>query len=244
MKNRRFRLPSMSRLVLAIALGSAALDAAAHTAWLEPDAGAYRVLYGGHAGEILSYPAEKLISVTAYDANGAPVAVRREDGANEDGVRIHPQGEAAVLLLHFDNGIWSKPDGGRSINLPMNEVPGATSGVHAVKYHKTIARWGATATRSWGQPFEVVALDAAPPRAGVPLRLRVLIDGRPAAGIKVSSDESGPDNLTDADGVVSVLPQPGFNKIWAGQRTSVAHEPRFTTLSIEYLFAFDAEPAR
>ena len=76
------------------------------------------------------------------------------------------------------------------------------------------------------------------------LRLRVLIDGKPAAGIKVAADENEEGVLSDADGVVSVLPQAGFNKLWAGQRRAVSGDPRFTTVSVEYILAFDAEAPR
>lgn len=233
---------TLQHITLTLALAGSATLAFAHTAWLEPEGGGWRVLYGGHEGKVEAYPVEKLKSVVAYAADGTPVALQRQDDA--DGARVRAAGEAAVLLLFFDNGIWSRPEGGRSVNKPMNEVPGATSGVQALKYHKTIARWGAAATRAWGQPFEVVAVDEAPPRAGEALRLRVLIDGKPAAGIKVAADENEEGVLSDADGVVSVLPQAGFNKLWAGQRRAVSGDPRFTTVSVEYILAFDAEAPR
>ncbi|AVZ78122.1 DUF4198 domain-containing protein [Zoogloeaceae bacteirum Par-f-2] len=223
-----------------LVLAGTAVSAHAHTVWLEPEHGFYRVMYGGHEGKTEPYPVEKLKSVFAYAADGTPLSVQREDDA--DGVRVRAAGEAAVLTLFFDNGIWSRPEGGRSVNKPMNEVPGATSAVQALKYHKTIARWGVAATRAWGQPFELVAVDQAPPRAGEPLRLRVLIDGKPAAGIKVAADESAPGVFSDAEGLVTVRPQAGFNKLWAGQRTAVSGDPRMTTVSIEYLLTFEAEP--
>lgn len=229
-----------ARSMIAAALIGAAGSAAAHTAWLERgDAGGqYRVVFGGHEGKTESYPASKVGTVTALGGDGSALPVVRREA--DDGVHLQVGGDAAVLLLSFDNGIWSKPDGGRSVNRPMNEVPGATSGVHAMKYHKTIARWGEAATRAWGQPFELVALDAAAPRAGAPLKLRVLIDGKPAAGIRLAIDEDAPGVTSDADGVATIVPRAGFNRIWSGQRSAVPGDARFTTLSIEYILGFEA----
>lgn len=216
--------------------------AAAHTAWLEPDPAdprAYVVRFGGHEGRTEAYPPEKLKSVQAIDAHGRALTVQTR--AEPDGVRATVQGRPAVLTLHFDNGIWSRAEGGRSVNKPMNENPGATQGTHALKYGKTLAAWSPIVTRPLGQPFEVVPLAAEPPRAGQPWRVRVLIDGQPAAGVRVARDDDGPDAvLTDADGVAAFVPQVGRNKLWAGRRTPVAGDPRMTQVSIEYLLLFDA----
>lgn len=228
-----------SKLLLA-ALLLAVGHAAAHTAWLEPDpaaAGTYVVRFGGHEGKTESYPPEKLKSVQARDAQGATLAIVTVP--RPDGVRVTARGTPALFTLHYDNGIYSRADGGKSLPKPMNENPGATQGTHAVKYGKYIAAWGEVVTRPVGQPFEVVPLDAAPPRAGQPWKVRVLIDGKPASDIAVARDESSPDAVkTDAEGVATIVPRAGQNKLWSGRRTPVSGDPRFTQLSIEYLLAF------
>ncbi|WP_341644124.1 DUF4198 domain-containing protein [Thauera sp. SDU_THAU2] len=237
-----------ARSLLATLLIAACASASAHTVWLEAEtaAGQYRVVFGGHEGRTEAYAASKVGPLDAFAADGGTLPVVRSETG--DGVRVRVEGDAAVLLLSFDNGIWSRAEAGRSIKKPMNEVPGAVSGVRALKYHKTISSWdrgSRAATRAWGQPFELVPADAAAPRAGVPLKLRVLIDGKPAAGISVAAgEEGGPGAVSDADGFATIVPQAGFNRIWAGQRSEVEGDPRYTTLSIEYLLGFDAEPQR
>lgn len=231
----------MRSILVCSALWLAAGHAAAHTAWLEPDPaapGTYVVRFGGHEGKGESYPPEKLKSVTARDAQGGTLAVSTT--ARPDGVRVSLQRAPAVLTLHYDNGIYSRAEGGKSLPKPMNENPGATQGTHAVKYGKFIAGWGEAVTRPLGQPFEVVPLSAAAPRAGQPWQVRVLIEGKPVAGIPVSRDDSSPDAVkTDADGVATFVPHKGLNKLWSGRRTPVAGDPRFTQLSIEYLLTFE-----
>lgn len=226
----------------ALALGALGAAASAHTAWLEPDPqapGAFVVRFGGHDGKTEAYPPQRLKSVQALDAQGRPLALATT--AQADGVRVAVKGAAAVLTLHFDNGIWSRAEGGKSLNKPMNENPGATGGTHAIKYGKTIAAWSDVVTRPVGQPFEVLPLSPAPARAGQPWRVRVLVDGRPASGVRVARDEDGPQAvLTDADGVATFVPQAGWNKLWAGSRAPVSGDPRMTQVSIEYLLMFEA----
>lgn len=226
----------MPRALLAALLFVTAPGVFAHTAWLDSTGpGAYRVLFGGHGGpqDVEDYPAEKLGEVQAFDADGKALKVERGTSAP---VQITAP-RAAVLLLHFDNGFWSRAAEG-SVNRPMNEVTGATSAVHAVKYGKTVHDWAA-GTRVFDQPFEVVPLGDAAPAAGTPLRLQVRIDGKPAAGIAVMHDGEAPGMKSDADGVVELVMTPGINRIWAGQRTSVSDDARYTTLSIEYMLVLD-----
>jgi nickel transport protein len=232
--------PAKNLVAALAALLLAAGTAAAHTAWIEPAGGGSFVLrFGGHEGKTESYDAAKLKSVQALDLNGRAVQVQRSDGS--DGVRLQPHGEVALFALHFDNGFFSRDAAGKSVNRPMGEVPGATQGTWAVKYGKTIVRWSDIVTRPVQQPFEVVPLSAAAPRAGQPMQVRVLIDGKPAADIEVARGEAGREAVrTDAQGVAQFVPQAGLNRLWAGRRTPVSGDPRFTQLSIEYALVFEA----
>ena len=213
--------------------------ALAHNVWLEPDAGGgYLVQFGGHEGKLESYPADKLKRVEAFDRRGRKIDVTLTPTA--EGVRVKPERQAALLAAHFDNGFYSKTDTGPMVNKPMTENPGATSGVHAVKYHKTIIQWGAIAKKELGQPFEIVTLDADTPHAGVPMKVRALFDGKPIGGIRLSMGEGGAPVTTAADGTASVVPAAGHNQLLAIRRMPVTGNPRTTSLSYEYLLAFPA----
>jgi nickel transport protein len=220
---------------LALTLGTAS----AHNVWLEPDAGGgYLVQFGGHEGQLESYPADKFKSVQAFDRRGRKIDVAVEPRA--DGVRVKPERQAALLAAHFDNGFFSKTEGGTMVNQPMTENPGATSGVHALKYHKTIIQWGVIAKQELGQQFEIVALTADTPHAGQPLRVRVLFEGKPIEGIRLSLGEKGAAVTTAADGTATVTPAAGNNQLLAIRRVPVANDPRTTSMSWEYLLAFPA----
>jgi nickel transport protein len=216
----------------------------AHTVWLEPAAGktnGFRVLFNGHNGKVESASPDKLKSAEAIDAKGQKLAVTRV--ATAQGLELQIAGTAALVAVYLDNGIHSRRSEGPSVEAPMNEVPGAVRATRALKYHKTIVSWQAGAiTRPIGQPFEVVPVDATPPRAGKPLRVKVLLDGKPVAGVKLGAGEEGGEMapVTGSDGIATFVPVAGFNKMWAGRREAVGGNPEYTELSYEYLLGFTA----
>jgi nickel transport protein len=231
----------LNRLMVALAACCTAQAALAHTVWLEPAGdtdNTWKVLFGGHAGRLEPLDASKIRSVEVYDALGRKLDFEREDQGND--VFLQFPRNAVLTAIHFDNGIWSRDRMGRSVNRPMNEVDGAAEATHAVKYHKTILDWHESVTRPLGQTFEVTPLDADPPAAGKPMRVRVTLNGEPLAGVSLGRGEQGDAGTTDDDGIAVFVPKPGFNKLWAGKRFAVDGEDDYTELSYEYLFGFTA----
>jgi nickel transport protein len=218
--------------------------ASAHTVWLEAakdNSRQFQVLFNGHGGKVEPADPKKLKTFEARDAQGKKLNVKRVDDA--DGVKLLIDGDPAVVAVYLDNGIHSRKVEGPSIEGPMNEVPGAIKATRALKYHKTIVSWQPSVTRAIGQPFEVVPVEATQPQAGKPFRVRVLIDGKPAAGVKLGTGEDGGESspVTDANGIAAFMPAAGFNKMWAGKREAVAGNPAYTELSTEYLLGFTAK---
>lgn len=230
----RIRFPlATAACALALAMGTAQ----AHNVWLVPDAqGAYLVQFGGHEGKLEEVQADKLTSVTAYDRRGRRIDVSTKAAA--DGVRVTPTREPAMLAAEFDNGFFSKTDSGPMVNKPMDQNPGATSGVHAMKFHKTVLQWGLIARKELGQTFEIVGTDSKDPVAGKPLKVKVLKDGKPLAGARLSIGEDGTPVTSAADGTATVTPVEGRNQLLAIIRIPVQGDPKTTQRSYEYLFAF------
>ncbi|PZP97310.1 MAG: DUF4198 domain-containing protein [Variovorax paradoxus] len=221
--------------ITAMALGMGA--AQAHNVWLVPDAqGAYLVQFGGHEGKLEAFDSDKLRSVTAYDRRGRKIGVATQ--AATDGVRVKPEREPAMLAAEFDNGFFSKTEGAPMVNKPMDQNPGATSGVHAMKFHKTVLQWGLIARKELGQAFEIVGTQSQDPQAGKPMQVKVLKDGKPIAGVRLSIGEDGPPVTSAADGTATVTPVEGRNQLLAIIRMPVQGNPKTTQLSYEYLFAF------
>jgi nickel transport protein len=214
----------------------------AHTIWLVPETGVpgdWHALFGGHAGKVDAYPPQKLKAVVAVSADGTPCKVTRRVAS--DGVHLRVAGKPSLILAYYDNGIHTRRSDGPSVEKPMHEVPTAISATRAIKYHKTIAAWTPLVIKPVGQPFEVVPLAAAQPVAGKPMKVRVLIGGKPAAGIKVSRNEEGDDAVTDGQGIASFVPAQGYNKLWSGKRTEVKGNRAYTQDSVEYSLGFFAK---
>lgn len=233
-----------SKILVASAVILWSSSAFSHTAWLVPVncgqavCNQYQVVFGGHDGE-LNYPPEKVKTISAIGPDATPLTVWRtiKDGA----MLIRVAGSPAMLLMHFDNGIYTRTADGRLINKPMSQVEESVSAVNALKYHKNVETWTDVVAKAQGQLFEVVPVSAAPPRAGVPMKVKVLIDRDPAEGIRVGTDELTIHSHTGPDGVATFTPVSGANRLWAGQRTEISDNPDFTQLSIEYLMTFEAE---
>jgi nickel transport protein len=217
---------------LCLVLGTAA--AQAHDAWIDPAPGGFAVVFG-HDGKLEAALAPKVLQVQAVDAAGQALPSRR------NGLQISVDGTPSLLLLHYDNGFWSRtPEGSRSG--PRNEVPGALGASHALKYGKTIQRWDAQASRAQGLPVEIVPQAAQAPAAGSRLAVQVLWDGQPLAGALLSWREGSQERetRTDAQGRASVPVAPGRQMLSVSARRPLAGDARADVLSVSSALVFEA----
>ncbi|WP_159916612.1 DUF4198 domain-containing protein [Pantoea sp. 18069] len=225
-----------------IALCSAALlvgAAHAHNVWLEPDAqGGYLIQFGGHAGQLEAFAPKKLQSVRAFDRRGRGVHARVEPAPQGQGLRVVPSPEAALIAVELDNGFFSGSADGAMRNIPMDRNPGATRGVHARKFHKTVIVWNALTQRDIGQTFEVTPLQGRAPHAGDWLELQVQLQGKPLAGARLRLGENGPEAMTDAQGRAKIQTTRGTNHVQVIFRQPVQGDPRTTERSYEALLSF------
>lgn len=224
-----------------LALCGAALlagAAQAHNVWLEPDAqGGYLIQFGGHAGQLEAFDPAKLQSVRAFDRRARPADARVEQAGR--GLRVLPAPGVAMIAVELDNGFFSGSAGAMR-NVPMDHNPGATRGVHARKFHKTIIVWNALTQRDIGQAFEVSPRQGRAPHAGERLPLQVQLHGQPLAGATVTLGENGPPAVTDAQGHASLQTVRGTNHVQVIYRQPVAGDARITERSYEALLSFAA----
>jgi len=222
-----------------LALCSAALltgAAQAHNVWLEPDAqGGYLIQFGGHAGQLEAFDPAKLQSVRAFDRRGRSAQARVQQAPQ--GLRVLPAPEAALIAVELDNGFFSGSAGAMR-NVPMDQNPGATRGVHARKFHKTVIVWNALTQRDIGQAFEVTPLQGRAPHAGDWLEVQVQLQGQPLAGATVSLGENGPPAVTDAKGHARIQTARGTNHVQVIYRQPVPGDARITERSYEALLSF------
>ncbi|ODT12622.1 MAG: hypothetical protein ABS35_39735 [Kaistia sp. SCN 65-12] len=196
-------------LLLASAiLVSGAATASAHGIWTAERWGETGIVYG-HGAEDGAYDPAKVKTVAAIDKAGKPIEAKAV--ARERGAVIEAGDEAAILLVDFANGIYSKGPDGQWVNKPRSEVPGATEASDNWKHNLTIRHLhGDTLPELPPQKLQIVPLanptELAP---GALLKVRVLYDGKPLSGVAIMPDYVNASEATlgktDAEGVAEVL---------------------------------------
>jgi len=226
-------------LALTVAAVAACLPAQAHDAWSEARGAGYAVVFG-HDGKLEEYAPAKVRQLVAVDANGAPLKVAQ--AATAGGVTFTVAGKPALVTLDYDNGFWTRTTEGQK-NLPKNEVVGALSASHAVKFGKTVYAWGPAATRARGQELEIVPLSASAPAAGKPVEVQVLWKGKPLAGATVTRVIGGPEvsARSDAAGKAALPALAGKQVLSVSHKQDLANDPRADVLSASANLVFVAQ---
>jgi uncharacterized GH25 family protein len=216
--------------LLAAALLIGQVDA--HGLWTEQRRGNIETIYG-HGAEDNAFKAEKINGAWAYDSRGKmiPVTVKRLD----DHARLEPLSPPAMVAVALDNGPWSLTPDKQWINQGRSKVPTSTQSLHTFKYSLAIYSEGAKLP-ALDQLKMVIVPEADPLEVGVGklLPVRVLVDGKPAAGIDLIGDYRGAPHqvsaVTDAEGRAQVLVRnEGLNIISAEVSLPVANDADIET---------------
>lgn len=179
----------------------------AHGLWTEERRGNIEVVYG-HGAEDNAFKAQKISGAWAYDASGKMIPVSVERLA--DHARLKPLKPPALMAVALNNGMWSQTADKKWINEGRSKVPGATEATQTFKYSLAIYQPGAKLPKL--EQIKLLILPEVDPLTvgpGKSLPVRVLLDGKPAAGVKLYGDyRSAPNTLsteTDKDGRAQVL---------------------------------------
>lgn len=179
----------------------------AHGLWTEERRGNIEVIYG-HGAEDNAFKAQKISGAWAYDASGKMIPVSVERLA--DHARLKPLKPPAVMAVALNNGMWSQTADKKWVNEGRSKVPGATEATQTFKYSLAIYQPGAKLPKL--DQIKLLILPEVDPLTvgpGKSLPVRVLLDGKPAAGVKLYGDyRSAPNTLsteTDKDGRAQVL---------------------------------------
>ncbi|WP_404938686.1 DUF4198 domain-containing protein [Pseudomonas atacamensis] len=179
----------------------------AHGLWTEERRGNIEVVYG-HGAEDNAFKPQKISGAWAYDASGKMIPVSVERLA--DHARLRPLKPPALMAVALNNGMWSQTADKKWINEGRSKVPGATEATQTFKYSLAIYQPGAKLPKL--EQIKLLILPEVDPLTvgpGKSLPVRVLLDGKPAAGVKLYGDyRSAPNTLsteTDKDGRAQVL---------------------------------------
>ncbi|WP_085685737.1 MULTISPECIES: DUF4198 domain-containing protein [unclassified Pseudomonas] len=222
-----------------------ATHASAHGLWTEQRRGNIEVVYG-HGAEDNAFKPQKVSGAWAFDASGKmiPVSVQRL----ADHARLQPLKPPAVLAVALNNGMWSQTADKKWINEGRSKVPGAIESTETLKYSLAIYQPGAKLPKL--DQIKLLILPEVDPLTvgpGKSLPVRVLLDGKPAAGVKLIGDyRSAPNTLTtvtDKEGRARVLVRnEGLNVIAAQVEVPVKDSPDVNSRGLFSSLTFLGEP--
>lgn len=184
-----------------------AAPAFGHGLWTEQRRGNIEVIYG-HGAEDDAFKPEKISAAWAYSGSGKliPVTVQRLP----DHARLQPLKPPAVIAVALDNGTWSQKPDQAWVNQGRSQVPSSIHSLHTYKYSLAIHQQGARLPALDKLRLAIVPqVDPLAVGPGKPLPLQVLVDGKPAKGVKLIGDYRGAPHQvsaeTDAEGRAAVL---------------------------------------
>ncbi|RRW63978.1 DUF4198 domain-containing protein [Pseudomonas fluorescens] len=217
----------------------------AHGLWTEERRGNIEVVYG-HGAEDNAFKAQKISGAWAYDASGKMIPVSVERLA--DHARLKPLKPPAVMAVALNNGMWSQTADKKWINEGRSKVPGATEATQTFKYSLAIYQPGTKLPKL--EQIKLLILPEVDPLTvgpGKSLPVRVLLDGKPAAGVKLYGDyRSAPNTLsteTDKDGRAQVLVRnEGLNVIAAQVEVPVRDSADVNSRGLFSSLTFLGEP--
>jgi uncharacterized GH25 family protein len=197
----------MPKLHLLLIAALFTLEVQAHGLWTEQRRGNIEVVYG-HGAEDDAFKAAKVSNAWAFDTQGQPITVNIE--RLDDHARLHPASAPASLAVALDNGAWSQTPDNKWINQGRSQVPNAVHALHTWKYSLAIYKEGARLPDLSMLKLLIKPLqDPLQVGPGKPLRVQVLLDGKPVSGLKLIGDyRSAPSTVsatTDSNGEAQVL---------------------------------------
>jgi nickel transport protein len=215
---------NIAKFIVAATIGAGSIVATAahaHGIWFAQRSNQLALIYGVGADDLDAVKRLSLVkSVAAYDSYGK--AVPTSLAANGPLAVVDTANRPAIVTAVLDNGNWSKTADGKWLKMSKDQVPGAVLSERTFKYAvRLLAPLSAPLVAMPGQTLQIVPVDAAiPQHSGQPMKLRVLYQGKPAAGAHVLSDwvnDPDADPLkTAADGSVTVtVRNQGLNVIAA-----------------------------
>lgn len=198
-----------------------ASGAQAHGFWFAQRANSLAMVFGVGADDLdVVKRLPKITKFGAYDDDGQEVPSKLvTQGAL---VTVDVDNQPAFVAAVMDYGLWSKTPDGKWHNKGKDEVPGAVISEKNYKYGVHLRReLSGPMPLLPGQTLQIVPVNTPlPVKAGQPLKLRVLYQGKPVAGARVLSDwvndpdEKGATSGKDGSVTIKVRNQ-GLNVIVA-----------------------------
>jgi len=224
----------LSKNLIAASLILSSTLVSAHGIWLEQRRGNIDVVYG-HGASDDAYKTSKFHGAQAYDEQGNFVAV--DIIHLDDYVRLRPHKKAAVIAAVLNNGKYSEMPDGSWLNHGRTQAPNAKVSMQAWKYSLNILRPNATLPELDQLKVAIIPeVDPLSLKPGDKLPVKVLVDGKPAAGVAIIPDyraaSSVTEGKTDANGRAQVtILNNGLNVIGVSHTAKVSGNPDYEEIN-------------
>lgn len=212
--------------------------AMSHDVWLIPDGGQNHRLVFGHPGDLAPYDPGRVTSVSTIDAKGNKHKLESRIDDNQLVARA-PAG-TSMIVVTFDNGIWTEGPDEQSVNKPKHAVPGYLSSAHTKNFSKALLGWSEAARKPVGQDFEIVPLDDPfKLKPGEELTVQIFLGGKPLAGAEVEVLGAMDLFFADEQGKVSLpVSDESFQYVLAYHREKLKDNPDTDELALSANLTF------
>jgi nickel transport protein len=210
---------TLFRLFLVFGLVTAwTLPVYGHDLWTMAWQENHAVLRGRIPDEIHDYDADCITQVLAFDRDGSPLALVRED--RKDRVVFQTLGSPAVTAVRADWGFRVIDDQGKkhfvSKQKAVEKEIQVKHAFFSIQFSKTLFQFSDAATRPVGMAFEAVPLkNPFVLKPGQELPVRFFFKGAPLCGVPIKSPKTQKPIITDDTGTARI-PMPhdsGWHKI-------------------------------
>ena len=209
-------------VALAISFVAATTSAAsAHDVWLSftGEAASRRAIVNyGHPDDRPPAFADKVVDLFAINSIGSVSLLNGIEQTTKENIGVAQSKPFAdnghtLLAARYDNGFWIKTADGLYRNATRRLVPDAADSMWSVKFAKALTGADAPWDKVLGHILEIVPLsDPAKAKPGQTLRLKVMYQGKPLAGVDVErsdgvtvvAEKDIARFATNADGVASI----------------------------------------
>lgn len=182
--------------------------ASAHGIWFAQRATQTALIYGVGADDLDAVKRQPLVtSIVGLDETLQPVPTTLRVAGPL--LLVDSEGDASVLGAVLFNGIWSKRPDGEWVKKSRDEVPDAVVAEKNYKYAVQLrGPLSGPLPALPGHTLQIFPAGPIPEMLDQPLKLKVMFDGKPAAGVRVLRDYvNDPDakpQLTAKDGTVTI----------------------------------------
>ncbi|TAG01431.1 MAG: DUF4198 domain-containing protein [Betaproteobacteria bacterium] len=196
-------------LILALAATSYPSIVGAHGIWFAQRAGEFAMVYGHGAEDLnLVKRQQKITSISGFDAQLKPVVATLKPV--DPLMLVDVPKEASIITATMDNGVWTQGPDNKWVDKTKDEVAGYKDSGQYLKYALHLRELPKGALKPIpGLTAQIIPVsEKFPSHRGEKLRVKVLIEGKPAAGAKLWDDYvNDPDQKprkVGKDGIVTV----------------------------------------